>query len=294
MTFQSETSSFEQRDFVREPNFQSPRATPSHRVRVAPPPVSLVQKPVISSRVPTPLIDSSSSPQSEPEDMGEKTRAESDLGRAGALFDTERNKSDSTISSPSDGVLFDRAATAETTTTPIQGSSLHTSSYAPGTKIKATLLVGIIAVQGQESPVALRLERGEIGFGKASLNSSGRVNIELLEITGHSSPINASALGVDGFPGVPATLLEDSPDVVSQLWQAGLKGVSSYAQSAIEGATTTVTGGATSITTPQPNLALSLLQGLAQTFLAPPNQNAVKYAKLEPNTVLEFLVMPGR
>ena len=73
-----------------------------------------------------------------------------------------------------------------------------------------------------------------------------------------------------------------------------MQGVSSYAQSVIQGATTTVAGGATSVTGPQPNLGLSLLQGLAQTFLAPTGQATLKYARLEPNTPFQVLLLPAK
>ena len=141
-----------------------------------------------------------------------------------------------------------------------------------------------------------QLEDGTIAFGKASLNSSGRVQISLLEVVkdGVSSTVNASVLGSDGFPGVTVELREDSPDVVGKLWQAGLQGVSSYAQSVIEGATTTIANGATSVTGPLPNLGLSLIQSLAQAFLTPQDQTTVKYARLEPQTAFEVLFMPSK
>jgi hypothetical protein len=132
-------------------------------------------------------------------------------------------------------------------------------------------------------------------FGKATLAGS-RVQITLLEVVknGISSAVNASSVGADGFPGIATTLREDSPDVVSRLWQAGLQGVSSYAQSVIKGATTTVLNGATSVTTPQPNLVLSLLESLAETFLAPKAGTLVRYAQLEQNTVFQVLFLPTR
>ena len=162
-------------------------------------------------------------------------------------------------------------------------------------RVAAKLTVGVIAVQAQESPVIAQLEDGTLAFGKASLVGS-RVQIVLLEVVkaGISSAVNGSAIGADGFLGVAAELREDSADIVGKLWQAGLQGVSSYAQSAIQGATTTVLNGATSVSSPQPNIGLSLLQSLAQTFLAPQGQPSVKYARLEPGMVFQILFLPTK
>ena len=169
------------------------------------------------------------------------------------------------------------------------------AGFQPGTRIGAKLSVGVIVVKGQESPVAAQLEGGAFAFGKASLNGS-RVQIVLSQVVkdNTSSGINGSALGADGFPGLTASSREDSTDVVSKLWQAGLQGVSSYAGSVIQGATTTIANGATSVMGPQPNLGLSLLQSLAQTFLAPSNQQTVKYVQLEPGTLFQVLILPAQ
>jgi hypothetical protein len=237
------------------------------------------------------------------------------LGQAGVLVDVGANEKESnatsgdTNSSQIIGVLFDATRASEVpssqpgtsssqTTSAISGQTAPKTSslFESGARVAAKLVVGVIAVQGQESPVVAQLEGGAVAFGKASLNSSGRVQITLLEVVqgGVSSPVNASALGPDGFPGLSVGLREDSPDMVGKLWQAGLQGVSSYTQNVLEGATTTIANGATSITEPQANLGLSLLQSLAQTFLTPPNQATVKYARLEPQTAFEVLFMPTK
>jgi hypothetical protein len=298
-TYPSNPSSFEMSDIPRESTFDALRseaATAPKTVSVAPSPTPLVQREPIWTRAPKPLIaapnvDTAMNNANAPTEMNRND------SQAGALVDIKAAEDKTVAPEKSDiaqaGVLFDQSATSSQNATATGStSSPNASIYPPGTRFKAQLAVGVIAVQNQESPVAVKLERGEMAFGKAVINASGRVNITLLEIG--SSAVNAAAIGSDGFPGVAVTLLEDSPDVVAKLWQAGLTGVSSYAQSVIQGATTTVAGGATSISAPQPNLGLSLLQGLAQTFLAPPNQNVIKYAKLEAQTVLEFLVMPGQ
>ena len=323
-------------DGTRLPSFGAIAETRNLKPRVAPVPTALVKGKSVWQLTPKPLIERGTTGAATPletELPSSDSRAndplatvgadaqtasvaaplvnareeENSLGQAGALVDVgmggkESNvTSGSTTSSQTTGVLFDAARAPEAPlsqpgTASNQTAAKASSLFVPGTRVGAKLIVGVIAVQGQESPVVAQLEDGAIAFGKASLNPSGRVQITLLEMVkdGVSSPINASALGMDGFPGLSVELHEDSPDVVSKLWQAGLQGISSYAQNVIEGATTTIANGATSVTEPKANLGLSLLQSLAQAFLTPANQTTVKYARLEPQTVFEILFMPTK
>jgi hypothetical protein len=321
-------------DGTRLPTLGTAAETRTAKSRVASAPTALVKGKSVWQLIPKPLIErgttevmtpleteatSSDSRASEPPTIDQAdVRAtdvpaplvnareeQSKLGQAGVLVDAGAREKELTVtasdtnSSQATGVLFDatRAAQAPSSQpgvpsnqTVVKASSL----FAPGARVAAKLVVGVIAVQGQESPVIAQLEGSAIAFGKVSLNPSGRVQITLLEVAkdGVSSPVNASALGADGFPGLSVELREDSPDVVGKLWQAGLQGVSSYAQNVIEGATTTIANGATSVTEPNANLGLSLLQSLAQAFLTPANQTTIKYARLEPQTAFEILFIP--
>ncbi|NJK43599.1 MAG: hypothetical protein HC933_04400 [Pleurocapsa sp. SU_196_0] len=294
-------------------------------------PVPLVERPSLSGNLPKALVDremersgspfettvntytqdTNASPEATENAPNPNTiplidpRDESEsLGQAGALVDvpradTSRQLSSNTAPTPESGVLFDVApnsiSSANTGTSATPSAPKSSSSYLPGTQISAKLMVGVIVIANQESPVVAQLQDGAVVFGKATLAGS-RVQITLLEIVknGISSAVNASSVGADGFPGIATTLREDSPDVVSRLWQAGLQGVSSYAQSVIKGATTTVLNGVTSVTTPEPNLVLSLLESLAETFLAPKSGTLVRYAQLEPTTVFQVLFLPTR
>jgi hypothetical protein len=272
---------------------------------VAPAPTPLVERPTVSSQAPKPLIEPEAARAKEDDLQTQaQTALEPDgLGEANVLVDAMQS-AQTASSNPvpnvqNNGVLFDVTQPAQTTNATVAASSNATnepnSAYPPGTRIAARLEAGVIVVQRQESPVVARFEDGTLAFGKATLNGS-RVAITVLEVVrdGVSSTVSASALAADGFPGLAVQLREDRPDVVQQLWQAGLQGVSSYAQDAIRGETTTIANGATNITSPQPNLGLSLLQSLAQTFLAPSGQPTVKYARLEPDTGFQVLFAPTR
>jgi hypothetical protein len=287
---------------------------------VAPAPKPLVEQRPVPLTTPKPLVDqvqnnsSDTASISQPEardtneplavnqDPSPQPRETETLGEAGALIDVKndgkQSSSDavnplvnsSTASSETEfnGVLFD---TAQTKKQPDPSSS---SPYPPGTRLGAKLVLGLVVVQGQESPVVALLEDGTFAFGKASLTSAGRVQISLLEVSRDNTPqpINGTALSADGFPGVTAQVREDGPDVVSKLFNAGLQGASNYLQGVLQGATTTVLNGATTVNSPQPNLGLNLLQSLAQAFLNPQGQQAIKYAQLEPNTPFQVLFMP--
>ncbi len=236
------------------------------------------------------------------QDPNPQPRETETLGEAGALVDIKNdskqtssdavnplmNSSTQTSESESNGVLFD------TTQTKKQADSSSSSPYPPGTRLGAKLVLGLVVVQGQESPVVALLEDGAFAFGKASLTSAGRVQISLLEVSkdNNSQSVNGTALSADGFPGVSAQVREDGPDVVSKLFNAGLQGASNYLQGVLQGATTTVLNGATTVNSPQPNLGLNLLQSLAQAFLNPQGQQAIKYAQLEPNTPFQVLFLP--
>jgi hypothetical protein len=320
-------------DGTRLPSFGAVPALRNSKPRVAPAPTALVKGKSVWHLTPKPLIERSTTDAMTPletESTSIYSRAseplatvgadvqvanvaaplvnareeQNMLGQAGVLVDAgekESNPTSGTPSSQATSVLFDLTRASETSSSnsgiPSSQTAAQTSgTFQLGTRVSAKLVVGVIAVQGQESPVVAQLEGGAIAFGRASLNPSGRVQITLLEVVkdGVSNSVNGSALGADGFPGLSVELREDSPDVVGELWQAGLQGVSSYAQNVIEGATTTIANGATSVTEPQANLGLSLLQSLAQAFLTPPNQTTVRYARLEPQTAFSILFMPTK
>jgi hypothetical protein len=287
---------------------------------VAPAPKPLVEQRVTPLTTPKPLVDQVQSssidaaPISQPEirdtteplavnqDPNPQPRETESLGEAGALVDVQNNNkqtpsdavnplvNSSAASSETEfnGVLFDTAQTKK------QTDPSSSSLYIPGTRLGAKLVLGLVVVQGQESPVVALLEDGAFAFGKASLTSAGRVQISLLEVSKNntSQPVNGTALSADGFPGVTAQVREDGPDVVSKLFNAGLQGASNYLQGVLQGATTTILNGATTVNSPQPNLGLNLLQSLAQAFLNPQGQQAIKYAQLEPNTPFQVLFLP--
>ena len=75
--------------------------------------------------------------------------------------------------------------------------------YPPGTKLNATLLTGVLAVPGNQAfPVIAKLEDGGIVFGKATLDSTMRIQVRFLEVArgGNSSSVSAQALDLRGIP----------------------------------------------------------------------------------------------
>jgi hypothetical protein len=307
-------------DLPRLPPVTTNPNTRKRSSQIAPAPKPLVEQRPTPLTTPKPLIDqvesssSNTAPISQPEtrdssepltvnqDPNPQPREAETLGEAEALVDVKNNgkqtssdavnplvnSSAATSETEFNGVLFD------TTQTKKQADPSNSSPYPPGTKLGAKLVLGLVVVQGQESPVVALLEDGAFAFGKASLTNAGRVQISLLEVSKDniSQPVNGTALSADGFPGIAAQVREDGPDVVSKLFNAGLQGASNYLQGVLQGATTTVLNGATTVNSPQPNLGLNLLQSLAQAFLNPQGQQAIKYTQLEPNTPFQVLFLP--
>jgi hypothetical protein len=307
-------------DLPRLPPVTTNSSTPKRSSQIAPAPKPLIEKRPMPLTTPQPLVDqiqktsSDAASISQPEtrdttepiavnqESNPQPRETETLGEAGALVDVKNdskqtssdavnplvNSSATTSETEFNGVLFD------TTQTKKQAETSSSSPYPPGTRLGAKLVLGLVVAQGQESPVVALLEDGAFAFGKASLTSAGRVQISLLEISkdNNSQAVNGTALSADGFPGMTAQVREDVPDVVSKLFNAGLQGASNYLQGVLQGATTTVLNGATSVNSPQPNLGLNLLQSLAQAFLNPQGQQAIKYAQLEPKTPFQVLFMP--
>jgi hypothetical protein len=287
---------------------------------IAPAPKPLVEQRSMPLTAPKPLVDQvqknssdttpilqpetrdSSEPLAVNQDPNLQPRETETLSEAGVLVEVKNdgkqtssdsinplvNSSAASSETEFNGVLFDTVQTKK------QADPSTSSPYPPGTRLGAKLVLGLVVVQGQESPVVAILEDGAFAFGKASLTSAGRVEISLLEVSkdNNSQPVNGTALSADGFPGIAVQVREDGPDVVSKLFNAGLQGASNYLQGVLQGATTTVLNGATTVNSPQPNLGLNLLQSLAQVLLNPQGQQAIKYAQLEPNTPFQVLFMP--
>jgi hypothetical protein len=317
-SFNTSTMTNLEPDFPRLPPVTTNSNTGKRSSQVAPAPKPLVEQRPMTLTTPKPLVDqvqkTSHDPISQPEtldtieplavnqDSNPQPRETETLGETGALIDVKNdskqtssdsvnplvNSSTTTSETEFNGVLFD------TTQTKKQTDPSSSSPYPPGTRLGAKLVLGLVVVQGQESPLVALLEDGAFAFGKASLTSAGRVQISLLEVSkdNTSQPVNGTALSADGFPGIATQVREDGPDVVSKLFNAGLQGASNYLQGVLQGATTTVLNGTTTVNSPQPNLGLNLLQSLAQAFLNPQGQQAIKYAQLEPNTPFQVLFMP--
>jgi hypothetical protein len=290
----------------------------SSQQKILPVPTPLIQRKLEPLRTPEALIAAPKSElteaipltSSEVQNSGNEPLAvsrdtqqkESEAAPVGVLIDTSptrTNNANSPASSSSpgtetnvSGVLFDKNAgntTSSTRATP--------SLYPPGTRLGAKLSVGIIAVQGQDSPVIATLEDGSMAFGKASLTNSGRVQISILEVSKQntSSSVNGSALSPDGFPGLVGELREEGADIVAKLWNAGLNGVSSFVQGLARSSTTTVAQGVTMISQQCADLGLSILGSLAQAFLTPPTQQqTVKFVELKPDTPFQVLFLPSQ
>jgi hypothetical protein len=193
--------------------------------------------------------------------------------------------------------LIDRGGSSTSTTT--QASTQVTENpYPPGTKLNATLLTGVLAVPGnQDFPVIAKLEDGGIVFGKATLDSTMRIQVRFLEVArdGRSSSVSAQALDLRGYPGLSGDVREEAPDVVNNLLRAAVGGISSYVEALAKSGTTSFANGATSVSTQAPSLGWSILGNMANLFQVPNDQRAlVKVVELKPDSPLTVLFMPAK
>jgi hypothetical protein len=193
--------------------------------------------------------------------------------------------------------LIDRGGSSTSTTT--QTSTQVTENpYPPGTKLNATLLTGVLAVPGnQDFPVIAKLEDGGIVFGKATLDSTMRIQVRFLEIArdGTSSSVSAQALDLRGYPGLSGDVREEAPDVVNNLLRAAVGGFSGYVEALAKSGTTSFANGTTSVSTQAPSLGWSILGNIANLFQVPNDQRAlVKVVELKPDSPLTVLFMPAK
>ena len=199
--------------------------------------------------------------------------------------------------SQSVATLIDRGGSSTGKTEQPSGQATE-NPYPPGTKLNATLLTGVLAVPGnQDFPVIAKLEDGGIVFGKATLDSTMRIQVRFLEVAneGRSSSVSAQALDLRGYPGLSGDVREEAPDVVNNLLRAAVGGVSGYVQNLAKFGTTSFGNGTTTVTSQAPDLGWSILGNIANLFQVPNDQRAlVKIVELKPDSPLTVLFMPAK
>ena len=142
-----------------------------------------------------------------------------------------------------------------------------------------------------------KLEDGGIVFGKATLDSTMRIQVRFLEVAkeGSSNSVSGQALDLRGYPGLPGEVREEAPDVVNNLLRAAVGGISSYVQTLAKSGTISFGNGATTVTSQAPDLGWSILGNIANLFQVPNDQQAlVKVVELKPDTPLTVLFMPSK
>ena len=113
--------------------------------------------------------------------------------------------------------------------------------------------------------------------GSASLNSVGRVEITLSQVTaeGQQLSVNALVVGEDGYPGVDATIREATPALAADLVAAGLRGVSDYVGELADAGTVVDDGERVVVNNQAVPLEWALAGSLAELFSPPTAQRAV-------------------
>jgi hypothetical protein len=286
------SSSASRPDPVRLEQFSAPVPMDQIPVKIqaSSPPMPVAPVPVLERN---PVAASDKQLEQEVEILVNRTPANSEsapLAGSGANGNAD-------ASEPGVATLIDRGGSSSIKTE--QASTPATENpYPPGSKLNATLLTGVLAVPGnQDFPVIAKLEDGGMVLGKATLDSTMRIQVRFLELVkdGSSSSVSAQALDLRGYPGLSGDVREEAPDVVNNLLRAAVGGVSGYVEALAKSGTTSFANGATSVSNQAPSLGWSILGNITNLFQVPNDQRAlVKVVELKPDSPLTVLFMPAK
>ena len=151
-----------------------------------------------------------------------------------------------------------------------------TGTFASGDVLDGVLEVGILTTEGASVPTLVRTDGG-VWQGSASLNSLGRVEVTLSQVTaeGQQLSVNALVVGEDGYPGVDAAIREATPALAADLVAAGLRGVSDYVGELADAGTVVDDGERVVVNNQAVPLEWALAGSLAELFSPPSSQRAV-------------------
>jgi hypothetical protein len=204
-------------------------------------------------------------------------------------------------SAPSRSVSFS-AAQAPNSTAPKQElaqAGLGQNAYPIGSQVQAKLRFGFLAVEGHnEVPVVAESADGTVWLGQAGINKESRVEVHFVEayIKNQAYACDAQAYHLDKLPGLIGTSRYEAPNLVADLLQASIGGVSSYVQDLTQRATTTSSGGV--VTTSRnsgPTLGQTVLGRAASLFDLPKDAKAlIRLVEVPAETPFMIVVLPKR
>lgn len=102
--------------------------------------------------------------------------------------------------------------------------------YAIGDLLNGSMVFGFLTTTNSQLPILVIDENNIVWRGTGSLNELSRVDIQLTSYIKDGEEVNTLALilGIDEYPGVQATIQDESPNLAENMIQAGLRGVTDY------------------------------------------------------------------
>jgi hypothetical protein len=166
------------------------------------------------------------------------------------------------------------------------------SELQPGTKINATLEIGVIAIGSEVTPVIARGKDGSVWQGKATLLETNRFMLEFSSaiVNGVQQAVTARAVAEDGFADLPAQVQETTPALASDLLRGSLRGVSHYVEDLGKQTTTVIDEFGKTITRTAPSLEHQILGSISDLFQPTTQQALVRVTELPAGTTFTIIV----
>ena len=178
-------------------------------------------------------------------------------------------------------------------------AGLGQDTYPIGSQVAAKLRFGFLAVEGNDDiPVVAESADGSVWLGWASINKESRVEILFREvyIKGKAYLTGAQAYNLERLPGLNGTARYEAPNLVADLLQAAVGGISSYVNDLTQRGTTTTSGN--SVTTSRstgPTLGQTVLGRAANLFDIGKDARAlIRLVEVPADTAFLVIVLPKR
>jgi hypothetical protein len=178
-------------------------------------------------------------------------------------------------------------------------AGLGQDTYPIGSQVQAKLRFGFLAVEGHDDiPVVAESADGSVWLGWASINKESRVEILFREvyIKGKAYLTGAQAYNLEKLPGLNGTARYEAPNLVADLLQAAVGGISTYVNDLTQRGTTTTSG--SSVTTSRntgPTLGQTVLGRAANLFdIGRDTRALIRLVEVPADTPFLVIVLPKR
>jgi hypothetical protein len=178
-------------------------------------------------------------------------------------------------------------------------AGLGQDTYPIGSQVQAKLRFGFLAVEGHdEIPVVAESADGSVWLGWASINKESRVEVLFREvyIKGKAYLTSAQAYNLEKLPGLIGSTRYEAPNLVADLLQAAVGGISSYVTDLTQRGTTTTSGSSVSTSRNSgPTLGQTVLGRAANLFdIGKDTRALIRLVEVPAETSFLVIVLPKR